>query len=399
MKAMASATLALLCSGLAAQWQQLEDFPGTPRDDAASFAIDGVIHVGTGMEVGWGLTNDWYAFDTNTEQWSTIASMPCSQRQYCTGFSTGSTGYVFGGLDVNGPLNELWSYDPSTDQWQQRSSLPGAGRYACVATCVNNGCYVATGMRANGSPTNEFWKYDPSNDEWTQLAPVPGPPRHRAAATDDGGGLLLVGGADSAFHALRDVWSYPVWFETGQWYPRDSLPAPRYGASGGGSYGPFVVAGASDASNFHEDLWEYDDDSWSALADFPGGPRRGGVAASLFAASPSANLYYGLGLGPASERMRDWWRYDHVTSVPALHTDATTTLSPVPTDGMLHVRLSLPISQATWSVRDALGRTVTQGTLTGTSVHLDLSLLPNGSYWLMIAGDHCRSTDRFTVVQ
>jgi N-acetylneuraminic acid mutarotase len=38
-------------------WQQLPDFPGTARDDAAAFSIDNKIYVGTGMEVGWGLTN------------------------------------------------------------------------------------------------------------------------------------------------------------------------------------------------------------------------------------------------------------------------------------------------------------------------------------------------------
>ncbi|MBS1938633.1 MAG: hypothetical protein JSS84_12580, partial [Bacteroidetes bacterium] len=78
-------------------WQQLPDFPGTARDDAASFTIGSKIYVGTGMEVGWGLTNDWWCFDAATDTWSAIASMPASQRQYCAAFTVNDTGYVFGG--------------------------------------------------------------------------------------------------------------------------------------------------------------------------------------------------------------------------------------------------------------------------------------------------------------
>lgn len=51
--------LLLISSAVSAQtWQQLPDFPGNARDDAASFSIGNKIYVGTGMEVGWGLTND-----------------------------------------------------------------------------------------------------------------------------------------------------------------------------------------------------------------------------------------------------------------------------------------------------------------------------------------------------
>ena len=93
-------------------WEQLPDFPGTPRDDAASFMIGDHIYVGTGMEVGFGLTNDWFRFDMISETWDPIASMPASPRQYCTAFTVDDTGYVFGGIDSTGALNELWAYDP-----------------------------------------------------------------------------------------------------------------------------------------------------------------------------------------------------------------------------------------------------------------------------------------------
>src|SRR5262245_53893716 len=95
-------TLMLGVPLVAQTWTQLPDFPGTERDDATSFTLNGKIYVGTGMEVGWGLTNDWWCFDTSTETWTPIAALPATPRQYCTGFTVADTGYVFGGIDGNG---------------------------------------------------------------------------------------------------------------------------------------------------------------------------------------------------------------------------------------------------------------------------------------------------------
>jgi N-acetylneuraminic acid mutarotase len=79
---------ALLTLATSAQtWTQLPDFPGTARDDAATFTINDKIYVGTGMEVGWGLTTDWWCFDRATASWTAIAPLPAAPRQYCTGFN------------------------------------------------------------------------------------------------------------------------------------------------------------------------------------------------------------------------------------------------------------------------------------------------------------------------
>src|SRR5882672_7516282 len=119
MRGLASLLLVTAHSLCAQLWEQLPDFPGTARDDAASFTLGTDVYVGTGMEVGWGLTNDWWRFDGEEHQWEQITSLPATPRQYCTTFTIGSKGYVFGGLDANGPLNELWVYDPLADSWSQ----------------------------------------------------------------------------------------------------------------------------------------------------------------------------------------------------------------------------------------------------------------------------------------
>src|SRR5436189_985307 len=89
-------TLSLVTlSAFAQTWTQLPDFPGTARDDAASFSIGGKVYVGTGMDVGFSLTNDWYAFDTWTETWDVTSPLPGTSRQYCSGFSINDFGYLF----------------------------------------------------------------------------------------------------------------------------------------------------------------------------------------------------------------------------------------------------------------------------------------------------------------
>ncbi len=308
--------LVFLVTSLASaqSWQQLPSFPGTARDDAASFTIGNKIYVGTGMEVGWGLTNDWWCFDASTDTWSAIASMPATPRQYCTAFTVNDTGYVFGGVDGSGALNELWAYIPGTNQWVQKSSMPAEARYACAAMEAWNYGIVATGMLQSEVPTKEAWKYFPAADSWQAMSPVPGPSRHRAVACLGGGGMLITGGADSTGAALSDAWSYPIWFETGEYYPAAALPEGRIDAKGGGPDMTVVAGGASDATTFRDDVWSGDFGPWNPLPSFPAGPRRGAVGAGI-SHQWDNTFYFGLGLDSGLVRHNDWWRLDYATGI------------------------------------------------------------------------------------
>lgn len=315
MRATVGLLFSILIGAINAQnWVQLPDFPGTARDDAASFSINGIIYVGTGMEVGWALTNDWYAFNTQTETWSTVASLPATTRQYCTTFVDHSEGkgYLFGGVDASGALNELWEYDPPTDQWTQRASLPAEARYACVGwdnSAFTPLCHIVTGMLASGLPTNELWAYDTQTDSWSQRLSLPGLARHRATGAV-GGGSYVFGGADQDFNALEDIWGYgPPPFEA--WYlDLSNTVQQRYGAKciTGVDYLdtsiPFIIGGAQTASDFLDDVvvYSYPPD---LIPVFPAGGRRGGAAGRD---AGGANIYFGTGLSESMERQNDWWR-------------------------------------------------------------------------------------------
>lgn len=373
--------LFMLCSmGASAQaWQQLPDFPGTARDDPAAFSLGGKMYVGTGMESGWGLTNDWWCYDTQAGSWSAIATMPASPRQYCAAFTVGDTGYVFGGVDANGALSELWAYYSGSDQWVQKSAMPAEARYTCAAVEAWNHGIVATGMLASGMPTKEAWKYFPASDSWEEINLVPGPSRHRAVAIQDGGGMLIAGGADSTGTALSDAWSYPVWFETGEYFARSDLPAPRYGMKGGSQYVMVVVGGADSDTSFHDDAWGGYTGDWSTLPPFPGGPRCGGVGAGIEATSNWSNsFFFGLGLDQALTRHNDWWRLDLAVGIEDKDLSRIG-LYPNPATHTITANWPTTWPAARIRIIDALGRTV-RDELVNTGSPIDVSRLSPGRY-------------------
>lgn len=388
-----AALIALLCMGAvrsvhAQTWTQLPDFPGTARDDAASFTIDARIFVGTGMEVGWGLTNDWYVYDASTEVWASIAPLPATPRQYCSTFVIDGKGYLFGGLDGSGALNELWEYDPSLDLWTERSPLPGLGRYASVG--FNTDCFwpidsafIATGMVEGGSPTSEFWKYSASTDSWTQLPNIPGIPRHRSCGHSMNCMFDLIGGADSAFNALSEVLRYDPW--SGVWDTLPPLPDPRFEARSGPAV---VLGGASSLSTINDNVWVLPSGSpaWNDLAPLPFGTRRGGVVGWAMVGF-GGMFFYGTGLDNSLVRHSDWWMSWSVSGLSEndgnpleLHPNPGTTsftLAGLPPDareliatdaqGRIVQRAALPLNRTVdtrdWSsgsylitVRDATGR-------------------------------------------
>lgn len=361
------------------QWVQLADFPGTERDDAAVFSIGENVFVGTGMEVGWGLTNDWYRYDVAGNEWSPIAPLPASPRQYCAAFHIGGKGYLFGGLDASGPLHELWEYDPLSDAWTQRAALPGPGRYAMASFIAGLSGYVVAGLLADGSATNETWRYQPSDDTWTACAPLPGVPRHRAMGFSDW--HVVVGGADASYQALSDGHIYDPGNDS--WSPSASLPEARFGAATASTWGMFVIGGASSLTVFHEDVYLFVPGSgantWTAVNDpFNGGPRRGAVGASRFTGG-SPWIYCGLGLSGAT-RLRDWWGASLPLDI-AEPSIGRLEVFPNPASDLLWVLPAHHHATSSFTVHDPTGRTVMTGHLRhGTP--LELTALPAGRYEL-----------------
>ncbi|MBL0045485.1 MAG: T9SS type A sorting domain-containing protein [Flavobacteriales bacterium] len=291
-------------------WNQIPDFPGTARDDAAAFSIGPHAYFGTGMQVGWSLTNDWWMLDIiGNPQWYSVPQLPASPRQYCTAFNFDfdTEGYLFGGLDANGALNELWSFSESTNSWTQKASLPAAGRYAAASFTLNSKAYVVTGLVAGGHTTNECWRYDPLTDDWLQVADIPGIGRHRASCINSWPYGYVAGGADSAYHALSDVWRYDA--NNDEWTAAQPLPEARYGADAiAADWLPGIIGGASNDTTFHSNAYMYSEsDGWTDLGPvIPNGLRGGaGTYASVWAGWNAS--VYGTGLDSSFTRHREMY--------------------------------------------------------------------------------------------
>ena len=370
-------------------WEQYPDFPGTARDDAAAFSIDTKIYFGTGYQTGWVLATDWYAYDIvgGWNTWEPIAPLPSTPRQYCTGIDGG---YLFGGLDANGPLNELWQYDPGSNTWSQRASMPAAGRYASSTFTVNGRIFIANGMLDNGVPTNEFWEYDPVLDQWTQRASVPGPPRHRASSfVGPAQHGYVAGGADSSFQALNDVWSYEVASDV--WTQAASMPQGRYGSdaalvtSGEAAFnGPILLAGASNDTTLHSNGYRYSsfDDTWTDLGQVLPQGIRGGAMASASGGGGWWLTLFGTGLDSSLTRRQEVYGTSLVFAVPDLQA-ATTKLHPNPATDQVRPDLPAHWPHADCIVRDALGRSVLE-TRVVQGASIDVGNLPAGRYELLV---------------
>lgn len=369
------------------QWQPLPDFPGSPRDDAAAFSIECDVYVGTGMEVGWSLTNDWWRFDNWNGNWQPSPALPASPRQYCTALSYNGIGYLFGGLDATGPLAEMWSFDGQ--DWVALASLPAPGRYACAAFIGNGKLYICGGIIAGGSAVNELWAYDIDNGTWSQRTSIPGVGRHRMASV--AWGSIVMGGADAAYTPLDEVWQYNEINDA--WTQLPTLLEARYGgAAAQWTSGPTYIAGAVDDDTFRADAMHLTGPTWEpSEALLPSG-RRGGVVASSGCGGGWNFLNYGLGLNDNMVRCNDWF-----VDVFAFNTDEIgaqrLSLFPNPAHDILqyHVAGDQP---AAISIFDGAGVCVKRVPASAKGA-VDVHDLSAGAYTLLAEAAHQRPAARF----
>lgn len=370
----------LFLGGVAAQtWIQLPDFPGTARDDAASFSIGDHVFVGTGMEVGWGLTNDWHTYDAVLGTWWPVAVLPASPRQYCSATTLIGQGFLFGGLDANGPLSELWTYDPASGQWGQLPSLPAPGRYASYLFGAYGRLFVATGILEGGSPTNELWQFDLDSQEWSQKASLPGVARHRVCQC---GGPVVLGGADANYASLTDGYIYDALLDSWSAYP--SLPAARYSSSG---VNGVFIAGASSTTEVHNDVWLFESSTqeWNgvSLPPFEGGTRRGGVTGSYWGTN---KIYYGLG-SDNTARYRDWWQLELPVRVEEHVADHAFAITPNPAVDIVTLHIPPQMRSAHLTVLDAAGRVALQSAITNGPV-VNIDALAPGQYVALVTDSY-----------
>ncbi len=150
-------------------WTQKASFPGTARNSATAFAIDGKGYMGTGYD-GLNYLSDFWEYDPTSNTWSQKADFPGSARYDAVAFGVSGKGYIGAGYNGNF-LKDFYSYNPASNTWTQIVSIGGSKRQGATSFVIDNIAYVCCGVN-NGDYIDDFWKYDPSTGQWTQLRDI-----------------------------------------------------------------------------------------------------------------------------------------------------------------------------------------------------------------------------------
>ena len=151
-------------------WTRKADFPGSPRDGAMAFVVNGKAYVGAGVSASAQYVGDMYEYDPVQDKWTKKADMPNGPLGFPMAFSIGSKGYmVCGGR--GGELTEGWAYDPSLDQWDPIADFPGTAREAGVGFDIDTLGYVGLGEANYTTTYSDIYSYNPKTDTWSKVTP------------------------------------------------------------------------------------------------------------------------------------------------------------------------------------------------------------------------------------
>jgi len=303
----------LLCGNLFSQsWNQTTSFPGTPRDDDSYFKIGTKHFVGTGREVGFGCTRDFYFFDEATQSWGNTSPLPAGkERQYANATSYNGKGFLFGGVDCTGIYqNDLWTYDPVTDSWTELSVLPAAGRAGMVAFLLNDSWFVVGGKNTNGT-LNEVWTYNFTSQTWVQKNNIPTDGIWRGIAFTFQNNAFIGLGRNNLNNQTghnAEILSYQS--DNDSWA---DVPNLVWGTRSYVGYAQtdsllFLFGGLDSSGQIltSAERIHLSDFTTDFLPDFPSVARKGGVAFLV-----QNDLYYTTGVS-TDTRFNETWRLDNV---------------------------------------------------------------------------------------
>ena len=220
-------------------WQQVADFTGAPRSEAASFSIGGYGYVGTGFDAIT-VYSDFYQYDPVANAWTRKADFPGTPRYDAVGFSIQGKGYIGTGFNVNW-MNDFYQYDPAQDKWSLTPGTSGdfSKRQGAVAFVYKDQAYIVTGVNSGGM-VRDFWRFDPTqNPAWFQLNNI----TNTSSETFDDGytdierqyGTAFINGTTAYLTTgingsmVTSTWAYD--FASDRWSRRTAWArAPRSGA-------------------------------------------------------------------------------------------------------------------------------------------------------------------------
>lgn len=240
--------------------------------------IDNNLYVGLGSA-----GQSWYHLDTDKTQvgWQKIADFPGQPREQAVTVALEGKLYVFGGVGKNAvddpqisALNDVYRYDPQTNQWQRLATRAPRGLVGTAAATLDGSQALLLGgvnkaifdgyfsdlavagsqetqkkavidAYFNQAPADYFYNrdvliYDPAKNQWKSGGQVPFLGTAGSAITAANDKLILINGEIKPGLRTAAVWQGKKQGAELEWQPRPELMGSEKGAAQEGLAGAFA---------------------------------------------------------------------------------------------------------------------------------------------------------------
>jgi N-acetylneuraminic acid mutarotase len=394
-------TLFLFCKSLSAQWIQVADFEGGERDDLVAFTCGGRAFAGSGMKVGYQVTNDFYEYKPDINQWLEISNLPSVARQYAFSFSFYTYGCVYAGINQTGvDLKDGYLYSPQNNNWISIASYPGNGSKACASATLANYGYAGLGSSDNNTLHNDWWQYNLDSNTWLPRATFPGLERNLAACFESNGFIYVIGGIGANNLTLGDVWQYNP--QNDSWLALSNmLTQPIGNAANCKVKSSGVMVGGYYSTNLytsHAILLDAFNYTWSNLPYIPiDGARKGAKAFSL-----NDELYVTCGITSSNVRLKSTWKYNLINTIDDIkHISEAIQIYPNPANDFAEVIIAEKgiKNYSNFCLNTIDGQTLRKGPIdfAAKKFHLNTSDLPNGLYFIKLYDNETEITQKLLI--
>jgi N-acetylneuraminic acid mutarotase len=179
-------------------------------------------------------------FDSKTQKWSEVASMPEAR---CNAAVTvlGSDIYVFGGDAGSGESVITYCYNTISDEWMMVAPMPVAK--SAHSACVLDGLLYVMGGFRDSRALDSVHRFDPVTNTWSTLAPMLAA-RSKLQSVVMGGSIYAIGGWNVPGHPLSSVERYDANSDT--W----AVVSDMAMGVGRSSFGAVVMGGPQEVDLF-----------------------------------------------------------------------------------------------------------------------------------------------------
>ena len=140
------------------------------------------------------LGTECYKYNSNTDTWSAIASLPVKRLIMASAIVNGDI-FVIGGSDGTLYANTVFRYNIATDTWVTMPSVLPAAIGWCKAVAHGTDIYFAGGVDGASVVLSTVYRYNTLTDTWTSATSMPGA-KFGGAFSVTGNKLVYVAGAD-----------------------------------------------------------------------------------------------------------------------------------------------------------------------------------------------------------